>query len=402
MFWERQQNRISATMNSSQSDNQPRIAVATSTRADWGLLSPICQRLRQMGATLHIIASNLHFSQDTAYEILADGFDIACSIKTDGTPAQIAADVLKQSATALHEINPDIIVILGDRFEMLSTAMAATLSHIPIAHIAGGAVSEGAFDDSFRHAITKLASLHLTETDEYRKRVIQLGENPEYVITTGAIGLHNILDIKPMSKDELGKSIGLSLERPFILATMHAATLDPTPPTKYVETFLRVLATEAKDYDIIITYPNNDVDPEPIIEQIERFASQAPEQRVCIPSLGRLRYAAALRYATAVAGNSSSGIVEAPSAHIPTLDIGIRQQGRTAAASVVHCGTSEEEMRVGLRKVLSKEMQEIAKDVVNPYYRPDTVDIMAREIITYAKQSPRTKHFYDIPYDADI
>ncbi len=383
-------------MSSSLSENVPHIAVATSTRADWGLLSPLCHRLQGMKARLSIIASNMHYSQGTLSEIITDGFDIAAEIPAVGLPEHISAEVIEGTATALRKLQPDIIVILGDRFEMLATAMAATLSHVPIAHIAGGTVSEGAFDDSFRHAITKLASLHLTETDEYRQRIIQMGEQPEDVLTTGAIGLHNILETEPLSREELGRSIGFELNRPFILATMHAATLDPAPPTEYLSAFLRALATEASDYDVLITHPNNDVDPTPLIEIIDRFVADSPAHRVCVPSLGRIRYATALHHAAAVAGNSSSGIVEAPSAGIPTLDIGIRQQGRTAATSVFHCGASEPEIRSGLKTILSPEIRAAARNTINPYYKPDTPDIMATAIINRASQKPRPKHFYDI------
>lgn len=374
-----------------------RIAVITSTRADWGLLSPIARELRLAGRDIRIIAANMHFCGElgnTWREIEADGFEISNRIQPGNSPAMTAAATLAGVADALDALKPDAVLLLGDRYEILAAAQAAVLSRIPIIHIAGGAVSEGAFDDSFRHAITKLSDLHLVETDEYRRRVIQLGENPDNVITTGAIGLHNLLSIETIDLAALEESLGFEIGNDCLLATFHPATLSPIPPEEQMHNFIEAL--EASTHRIIFTYPNNDSDPTPLIAQIEAFAARCSDRVKAVPSLGMKRYAAALHHVAAVVGNSSSGIVEAPSAGIPTLDIGIRQKGRTRAASVVHCGDSADEIAIGLQRIFSPEARAIAARRENPYYRPDTLQKICDAIDSFVHKPHSLKHFYDL------
>lgn len=373
-----------------------RIAVATSTRADWGLLSPLAEELRQRGHQVEVMATNMHLDARcgmTVTEIEADGFS-PVRIPASGTPAEVAADVLRGFGNYFATNNFDAIIILGDRYEMLSAASAALLAGIPIVHIAGGAVSEGAFDDGFRHAITKLSMLHLAETDEYAARIIHMGEDPQRVITTGAIGIHNILNTKLLSREELDSSLNFTLGENAILVTLHAATLSPLPAEEQMGNLIAALEyfTELR---IIFSYPNNDVDPAPLISQIERLAVAHPDRVLAIPSLGRLRYLSALQYVKAVVGNSSSGLVEVPSMHIPTLDIGCRQNGRLHGPSVVRCGETVEEIREGIERVLSPEQQEIARTAYNPYARPETLRRMA-DAIEYFNFTPYpVKKFYD-------
>ncbi len=374
------------------------IAIITTTRADWGLLSPVARELRRLGVDVDVITANMHHIAElgnTYKEVASDGFTPAATIAPGASPSQTAALTLAGTAEAIETLRPDASIILGDRYEALAAAQGCVLSGCPLIHIAGGAISEGAFDDSFRHAITKLARLHLVETEEYRRRVIQLGETPESVVTTGAIGLHNLLDIPPLPKDELERSIGFSLGDNCLLVTMHAATLSPTPPLEQIGNLLEALAEE-EDFRYIITYPNNDTDPAPLITAVESFALKNPHNVRALPSLGMRRYASALHYVKGVAGNSSSGIVEAPSAGIPTLDIGIRQKGRTAAPSVVHCGESREEIVAGLRTLRSEKIRQIASRRENPYYKPDTLNRICKSILSFPFASASPKHFYDI------
>lgn len=383
-------------MTNSSSYDAPRIAVATGTRADWGLLSPLCAELRARGADVRVIASNMHYSQGTASEIEADGFDVDTAIRADGAPAEISAAVLRETASALERLRPRMLVVLGDRFEALASAMAATLCGVETAHIAGGAISEGAMDDSLRHAITKLAALHLAETDEYAARIVRMGEEPDRVLATGAIGLAKLTDAHVMSREALAESVGLDLTgRDMLLVTMHAATLDPVPATERLDALLDALEAEVPEAAVILTWPNNDVDPRPLISRLDAFAARRPGLRKVIPSLGSRRYASALRHCAAVVGNSSSGIVEAPSAGVPTLDIGIRQRGRTAGPSVTHCGPDTGDIRAGLRYVLSAPVRAAARVCVNPYYRPDTVGLMATAILRACSLTPRPKRFYE-------
>lgn len=375
------------------------LAVITTTRADWGLLSPIARELSRRGVKISVVAANMHFIKslgETYREIEADGFTIARKIAPAATPALTAAATLAGTAEAVESLKPDGAIILGDRYEALAAAQACVLTHCPIVHIAGGAVSEGAFDDSFRHAITKLSHLHLVETDDYRRRVIQLGEDPAHVVTTGAIGLHNILSAPELSLAELETSLEFTLGDNCLLVTMHPATLSPTPPQRQLEALLNALDKEASACNLIITYPNNDSDPAPLIAMIEDYASRHPQRVVAIPSLGMRRYVSALRHVRGVVGNSSSGIVEAPSAGIPTLDIGIRQKGRAAAPSVVHCGEDEASIAQGLRRILSPEMRLLASRKENPYYRPDTLSIICDTIAGFPFSGSPAKHFHDL------
>lgn len=316
----------------------------------------------------------------TYREIEADGFEIAEAVRTSETPAEEAAECVSGFAYALRRMKPDCIVCLGDRFEMLAIALAASMERVPIVHIAGGAVSEGAFDDSFRHAITKLAALHLTETPEYRRRVISMGEDPQRVICTGAIGVYNILNICPLPKEELERSIDFKFTPGTLLCTMHAATLDRRPAERQLAELLQALSRRPT-LRVLFTHPNNDVNPQPLIDMLNEFASQNPDNYKVIPSLGRQRYISVLHHVDAVIGNSSGGIVEVPSMHIPTLDIGMRQRGRARAASVIHADCDTPSIVAGLDAILSPEVRELARTADNPYYRPDTPSIMADAIL---------------------
>lgn len=382
-----------------------KIAIATGTRADWGLLSPIASSLRQNGADTAVIATNMHLEPkfgNTIAEIIADGFEPAACVKMQADTnseletAKSMAMCLDGMADALAEIKPDCIVILGDRYEMLATASAATILHIPIVHIAGGEISEGAIDDSIRHAITKLSALHLTATEEYRQRVIAMGELPNNVINTGAIGVYNILQTKLLSKAELEKSIDFAIGKDTLLVTMHPTTMDSTPSAEIMAELFKAL--DAHKGNAIITYPNNDARGAEIIKLIEDYAASRTEKAKVIPSLGRLRYLSALKFVGAVVGNSSSGIVEVPSMRIPTVNIGIRQKGRLASKSVINCGNSAAEISAAIRYALSPEGQELARTAENPYYQPDTLGKITSAILNADFSKLKTKKFFDIPH----
>lgn len=384
-----------------------RICIATGTRADWGLLSPIAQALNKRDdVDLKIIATNMHLSEEygsTWKEIENDGLKIDWRVKMKSDADTRKDTVLAMSecmagmAEALAALRPDLLVILGDRYEMLATASAALILRIPIAHIAGGAISQGAYDESIRHAITKMSHIHLTETERYRKRVIQLGENPEHVIYTGAIGVYNIMHTQYISREQLERELNLTLSDRLILATFHPATLDEMPPQQQCKNLLAALDRHP-DYQTIFTYPNNDSEGRIIIQLIENYRRRHPERVAVFPSLGMRRYLSMLHCATAVVGNSSSGIVEVPSIGIPTLDIGIRQMGRTAAPSVLHCGVSEEEIVDGLETVLSSSFRMIAKSAENPYYLPDTLEKMVDAIVNTPLDNIIIKPFYDVKF----
>lgn len=383
-----------------------KIAIATGTRADWGLLSPIAQLLKaQKDVEVAVIATNMHLDPrfgNTIDEIISDGFIPAAKVKmniasnSEADTARSMAKCLSGMVDAFESIKPDCIIILGDRYEMLATASAATVMRIPIIHIAGGEISEGAIDDCIRHAITKLSALHLTSTEEYRQRVIAMGEQPDRVINTGAIGVYNIMQLPLMSKEELEKSIGCKINKRTLLVTMHPTTIDPTPSSTVMGELFKAL--DAHDGNVIITYPNNDARGAEIISLIDDYQKRNKDKVTVIPSLGRLRYLSALQFAGAVAGNSSSGIVEVPSMHIPTINIGIRQKGRLASKSVINCGNSAQEIISAIRFALSEEGQDTARNAENPYYKPNTLHTIVNSILSVSINDIKTKKFYDIPH----
>lgn len=384
-----------------------RIAIVTTTRADWGLLSPIARRLEADGSTeLQIIASNMHLDPlygMTLRDIEADGLRVSARVpmttgRDDSQAATVraAAQCMAGMADAFESLRPDLVVMLGDRYEMLAAAQAAALMRIPIIHIAGGEISEGAVDDSMRHAITKLASLHLTATEPYRRRVIQMGEQPDRVINTGAIGVYNALHVEPITRAGLEADLGFSPDRRTLVVTLHPATLDPTPTSRVCGAMLDAFDRLPDDVKFLITYPNNDADGLVIIDMIERFAAARPGRARVVPSLGHRRYLSVLRYAGAVVGNSSSGIVEVPSMHIPTVDIGPRQRARLAADSVIHCEPVTGPIYDAIMLALSPRGQETARKAVNPYYRRDTLDLIVSAILTADPRQLATKRFYDL------
>lgn len=382
-----------------------KICIVTGTRADWGLLSGITKALdARSDVKLQIVATNMHLSEQyggTYREIERDGlhidYRVPMPVDNDSAHGTVTAmsECMRGMADAFDALRPDLLLILGDRYEMLATASAALIYRIPIAHIAGGTISEGAYDDSIRHSITKMSLIHLTETEECRHRVVQLGEDPSRVFNVGAIGIYNITHTDYMSREELEAELHTSIPDKTILITFHPATLDSMPPRRQCENLLAALDRHS-DYKVIFTYPNNDTDGKVIIELIKAYANKHPERVAVFPSLGQRRYLSVLQYVRAVAGNSSSGIVEVPSMKIPTLDIGIRQRGRLAADSVTHCGVSTEEISAGLDEVLSDAAQAKARTAKNPYEQPDTLGKIVDTICTYPLNGSTIKPFYDL------
>lgn len=380
-----------------------KIAIATGTRADWGLLSGIAKALnKREDCDVTILATNMHLFPrygNTINEIRDDGFDpviVEMSDTTDSSVGVVKAmsTCMAGMAVALEQLKPDMIVILGDRFEMLATASAAMMMRVPIVHIAGGEISEGAIDDSIRHAITKMSSLHLTATEPYRQRVITMGEEPSRVINTGAIGVYNIMREPSMSRKELETSIGFSLPEGSLLVTYHPATLDDEDVSLRCSHLLMALDKFPNSH-VIITYPNNDSRGKVIIDLIEEYGRKHPERVKVIPSLGKKRYLSALRYVSAVVGNSSSGIVEVPTMKIPTVDIGMRQQGRLCGDSVIHCGDLSDDIAAAIRFALSDEGKRRAIQSSNPYYQADTLHKIVEAIAETPIETLRTKKFYD-------
>ena len=383
-----------------------KICVVTGSRAEYGLLSGLMRAIQKdKDLRLQVIATNMHLSPEfglTYREIEKDGFQIDKKVQmllSSDTPNATAKSVGLATigfADAYEDLRPDLLVVLGDRFEILAAVSAALFYKIPVAHLHGGEITEGAYDDCIRHAITKMSHLHFTSTEAYRQRVIQLGEQPDRVFYVGAIGVENIKRVPLMSQEELEESVGFELGEKSLLVTYHPVTLDNHTAESQCRNLLEALDA-FPDYKVIFTLPNSDTDGRIIIRLINEYVSLRPERCMAVPSLGLRRYLSALRYVSAVVGNSSSGIIEVPSFGIPTLDIGDRQKGRIAAESVWHCGTRKEEIKEGLKEVLSDAFRRKAKVCINPYEKTDTVKNIFKVISSYPLDRLRQKKFYDIP-----
>ena len=378
-----------------------KICVVTGSRAEYGLLSGLMHAIKaDKDLQLQVIATNMHLSPlfgNTYKEIEKDGFTIDYKVdmhlvgdSANDTTKSVGYGTLG-FADAFETLRPDLIVILGDRYEMLAVTAAATLYKIPIAHLHGGEITEGAYDNGIRHAITKLSHLHFTSTEEYRNRVIQMGEQPQYVYNVGAPGIENIKKIQPMTKAELEESLNFKLSDKCLLVTYHPVTLENHTASEQIDNILKALDA-FKDYHIIFTYPNSDTDGRVIIERINEYVAKDTERCYALPSLGLKRYLSALRYVQCVIGNSSSGIIEVPSFHIPTLNIGDRQKGRLAAESVINCGTGVHEITDGLKKALNLD----CSNTSNPYEGKDTTNDILKVIKSVDLNEIIIKKFNDI------
>lgn len=382
-----------------------KICVITGSRAEYGLLSGLMKAIsHDDGLQLQIIATNMHLSPEfglTYREIEKDGFTIDKKVEmllSSDTPNATAKSVGLGTigfADAYEDLKPDMIVVLGDRYEIISAVSTALFYKIPVAHLHGGEITEGAYDDCIRHSITKMSHLHFTSTEEYRKRVVQLGEQPDRVFNVGAIGIQNIKNIPLMSKAELEKSIDFELGDKCLLVTYHPVTLENSTAEEQCKNLLSAL-DQYNDYRVIFTMPNSDTNGRIIMQEIEKYVERNKERAVAFKSLGLKRYLSALQYVTAVVGNSSSGIIEVPSFGVPTLNIGDRQKGRIAANSVVHCGVSYAEICQGLQDALSEVHVTRSKNCANPYDRSNTVENILKVIKEYPIDNLIQKSFYDL------
>lgn len=387
--------------------NRRKICIVTGSRAEYGILSGIMQSLNEDDRVeLQIIATNMHLSPEygmTVKEIESDGFKIDRKLEmllSSDSPSGTVKSMGLASiglADAFNELSPDIVVILGDRYEMLSVASAALIFRIPIAHIHGGEITEGAYDDAIRHAITKLSALHFTATEEYRKNVIQMGEMPSRVYCTGAPALENILNDDILSKEELEKGLGISLGDKYILVTFHPVTMTPHQDIEQIDALIMALAERPEDEKILFTLPNSDTGGKAIKDRIESFANNNSNRVFIFESLGRKRYYAALKHCKAVVGNSSSGIIEAPLFKIPTLNIGDRQKGRIMGNTVISVDADLNSIRSGLNNALSDDFSEFIKvHGSNPYYKPKSAAQIASVLIEHSLDDLNIKHFHHL------
>ena len=381
-----------------------KICFVTGTRAEYGLLSRLMRLVKEdKDLQLQVIATNMHLMPEygeTYKEIEKDGFTIDKKVYMH-KPSDDAHGIISSMAEemqgmndALSELKPDILVLLGDRYEILVAAQVALIHRVPIAHIHGGEVTEGAFDDAIRHSVTKMSSLHFTSCEEYRHRVIQMGEQPSRVFDVGSLGVENIKAVPLMTKDELEASLDFKIDKQTILVTYHPVTLGGDP-AKDIHEFLDAL-DQFKDLKVIFTMPNSDTGRDAIALAVENYVEKHSNSAKAYTSLGLKRYLSTLQFVKAAVGNSSSGIIEVPSFGIPTLNIGDRQKGRLASKSVVNCGTSKDEVIAGLKLCLSEEMQKAAKTYENPYAKPDTANLIYQELKNVELAGLNLKTFYDL------
>lgn len=380
-----------------------RVCVITGTRAEYGLLRPLMARIAASEVlSLHLVVTGAHLSPafgDTWREIVADGFSIdervPLPLRDDSTLGAATAfgAAVPGIAEALGRLAPDVVVLLGDRYEMLAAAVAAHLSGIPIAHLHGGELTEGAFDDAMRHAITKMAVLHFTATEEYRRRVVQLGEDPAGVYAVGALGLDNIRALPLLGRDELERELAFDLGEHSVALTFHPVTLAGDSAAQLAEVLAALGAFP--DLHVVATRPNADPGNRRLTELLDAFVASHPDRAAVFTSLGSVRYLSLLSAVDAVVGNSSSGIIEAPSFGVPSVDIGDRQAGRVRAQSVIHCEPKRADVERALAEALSPAFRAVAAVAENPYGDGHAAERVVAVLET-ASLGIR-KHFHDLP-----
>ena len=386
-----------------------RICVVTGSRAEYGILQGLIKEIQESQVLeLQLVVAGMHLSPEfglTYREIEQDGFRISRTVDmqlTSDTSVGIARSLGLGTigfGEAFHALKPDLLVLLGDRFELLAAASAALVALIPIAHIHGGELTEGAYDDAIRHSITKMAHLHFTASEAYSSRVKQLGEQPTKVFCVGALGIDNIVRLPLLRKDEVEKYIGLSLKGKSLLVTWHPETLRPERTCEDFQNLLDVLR-KYESINIIFTKSNADNEGRRINQMIDEFVSIFPDNVVAYTSLGQLRYLSTLKYVSGVVGNSSSGIIEAPSLQKGTVNIGNRQLGRLRARSVIDSQPDVTSIQNAIERLFSREFQSALSTVSNPYGEGDVASKIVSVLETCSLDGILRKRFFDsVPLD---
>jgi GDP/UDP-N,N'-diacetylbacillosamine 2-epimerase (hydrolysing) len=386
-----------------------KICVVTGTRAEYGLLYWLMKEIESdESLELQLIVTGMHLSPEfgLTYKEIEKEFKINKKIEmllsSDSAIGISKSMGLAQISfsEAYDDLKPDILVVLGDRYEIFSCVSAAMIARIPIAHLHGGETTEGAFDEFIRHSITKMSHLHFTATDEYRKRVIQLGEHPSRVFNVGGLGIDNIKKLQLLSKESLEDSIDFKLNKKNILITFHPATLEDATAKEQFQNLLDAI-DELNDTHIIFTKANSDTNGRVINSMIDEYVSKNSYKSVSFTSLGQQRYLSALQYVDAVVGNSSSGLLEAPSFKIGTINIGDRQKGRIMASSVIDIDADTESIRKAFSVLYSQVFKDTLDEVINPYGDGGASEKI-KEIIKQTELNEMLKKsFYDIEVTDD-
>lgn len=382
-----------------------RICVVTGTRAEYGLLRWVLEGIREApGLELQVVATGMHLSPEfglTFRDIERDGFTIDRKVEmllSSDTPAAVAKSMgmgVIGFADALRELAPDLLLVLGDRTEILSAVLAATVMRIPVAHLHGGETTEGAIDEPIRHSITKMSQLHFVAAPEYRRRVIQLGEHPDRVFLVGGLGVDCVKRLSLLTKCELEESLEFKFGEKNLLVTFHPVTLEHDSAGKQMSELLAALA-ELRDTNLLFTMPNSDTDGRVLFDLVRTFVEAHPNAK-SFTSLGQQRYLSCVRQVDAVVGNSSSGLTEVPSFAKGTVNIGDRQRGRLKAVSVIDCSPERKSIRWAIDQLYSPEFQARLSSVRNPYGDGGASDRIVELIRTVDLDGILKKKFYDMP-----
>lgn len=386
-----------------------KLAIITATRAEYGLLRPIIQRFQLSNEIeTRVVVTGAHLSPEfglTYKEIENEGINIDKKIEillSSDTSTAISKSMgiaLISFGDYFSERRPDAVMVLGDRYEMLAVCIAAMNARIPIIHLYGGETTEGAVDEAIRHSITKMSYLHFTSTEQYRERVIQLGEAPDRVFNVGAIGIENIKKMKLLSKKELEENLDFVLGDKYGLITFHPVTLEDNNSREQTEELIRAIEY-FPEMKFIVTKANADTDGR-IINQIWDNYAVKNKNVYLVDSLGSLRYLSAMKYSSVVIGNSSSGIIETPSMGVPTVNIGDRQKGRMQAESVINCQPYEKDICNAIKIALEENMQQRCSEVTNPYGNGETSEKICSKVEMFMRKFDKSlkKTFYDIEID---
>jgi len=380
-----------------------KVCVVTGTRAEFGLLQCLMKAIsEEPRLTLQLVVTGMHLSPNygsTLKEIEDSGYKIDCKVEMlldSDSPSGIAKSIGLGNigfAEAFSRLQPDLLVVLGDRFEIFSAVTAALIFGIPVAHLYGGETTEGAFDEAIRHSISKMSHLHFVANLDYARRVIQLGEHPERVFTVGGLGVDAINETLLMSRDLLEASLELKFLKKNLLITFHPETIEGKSSVHLLNSMLDALC-DLEDTLLIFTLPNADTGGRELAKRIEAFVGENPNAYL-IPSMGRQRYLSCMQYVDGVIGNSSSGLSEAPTFKIGTVNIGARQKGRLSAASVISCGSSKGEISDALKKLYDPHFRSTLSCVINPYGDGGAAKRIVDVISSHSLTGILKKSFYD-------
>ena len=383
-----------------------KICVVTGSRAEYGLLRWVMEGIRQTPALeLQVVATGMHLSPEfglTYVEIEADGFTIDAKVEmllSSDTPVGLAKSMglgLIGFGEVLQRLRPDLMLVLGDRFEIFSAVAAALVAGIPVAHLHGGEATEGAFDEALRHSITKMSHLHFVAAEEYRKRVIQLGEHPDRVFLVGGLGVDSVRRLPLLDRTELEASLSFELGESSLLVTFHPVTLDPGASSKQMEELLAALGA-LEDTRLIFTMPNADTEGRGLADMVARFVTDHANARA-YNALGQLRYLSCVRHVDGVVGNSSSGLTEVPSFRKGTINIGDRQRGRLKAESVIDCRPDRESIAAALERLYSPAFQATLPAIRNPYGDGGASDRIVRVLEEQPLEAVLKKSFHDLSF----